>query len=631
MLGSKSPLSYTEQYEVTTVADGYEYDYIIVRQNPVPTATLLASRPTNKPTGTTVRVEIQTDDITKLSRECETQLLYFNNVIVVNEWWFYDNDFKIIESDLFKVRNKDFPFNGQMHIVLGQVAYPINWSILGLEPIYIPVGLKFDIGSLPVTISREELQYADENIKDKIKQKIEFVYDELFKKYQSQFITNNIFEYISYYNNEDSKKLFLTNDFSIPFKMRGNKIIRPTLIINNKGYKIAKDNIDYLFSFYNVSILKNTVVTYERGQGIDRRDLGYSLHTLYYRTGEINHWSNLYRNNGTIIKRGKIPKKIIKDIAGALGLTFEKITANPSYNSLSSIKTRLKDGALLETYKAINEIDSQIKAALQSYDNVPEAFIAQKKEEQKLLEEERKGNITTYNPSNKKDTLKLDKLLDEYKYVFYIDKNEDSYKIAHYYNLFMYAFNKYFKSQYKLIIISTTTVKKIKKFENVKHIDNVWRVANLYTIFNHLKYNYIASSFNIVKDKVVPVSLYYYDLFKKLEKEILWFNIPNSDIIRTGKELKDGTIEYTNERINIDLYTYFKKQIDNIPRKQSYSIESKLEELKKVYPFLKLLSDLDVTNYEQRIKARELVKTFKLIKLNTKYYGKINEINKINS
>lgn len=374
MLGSKSPLSYTEQYEVTTVADGYEYDYIIVRQNPVPTATLLASRPTNKPTGTTVRVEIQTDDITKLSRECETQLLYFNNVIVVNEWWFYDNDFKIIESDLFKVRNKDFPFNGQMHIVLGQVAYPINWSILGLEPIYIPVGLKFDIGSLPVTISREELQYADENIKDKIKQKIEFVYDELFKKYQSQFITNNIFEYISYYNNEDSKKLFLTNDFSIPFKMRGNKIIRPTLIINNKGYKIAKDNIDYLFSFYNVSILKNTVVTYERGQGIDRRDLGYSLHTLYYRTGEINHWSNLYRNNGTIIKRGKIPKKIIKDIAGALGLTFEKITANPSYNSLSSIKTRLKDGALLETYKAINEIDSQIKAALQSSNNFCSSF-----------------------------------------------------------------------------------------------------------------------------------------------------------------------------------------------------------------------------------------------------------------
>ena len=48
MIGSKSPLSYKETYEVTTVADGYEYEYIIVRQSPAPTATLLVERPTNK-------------------------------------------------------------------------------------------------------------------------------------------------------------------------------------------------------------------------------------------------------------------------------------------------------------------------------------------------------------------------------------------------------------------------------------------------------------------------------------------------------------------------------------------------------------------------------------------------------
>ena len=69
MIGSKSPLSYKETYEITTVADGYEYEYIIVRQNPAPTATLLVERPTNKKSGTTIRIEIDEKDLRDESKK----------------------------------------------------------------------------------------------------------------------------------------------------------------------------------------------------------------------------------------------------------------------------------------------------------------------------------------------------------------------------------------------------------------------------------------------------------------------------------------------------------------------------------------------------------------------------------
>ena len=610
-IGSKSPLSYKESYELTTVADGYEYEYIIVRQNPAPTATLLVERPTNKKSGTTVRIEIDEKDLWKLHDECRKQLIYFNNVYVINEAYYYENDFQIIEADLFKVRTDSFPYGNEMHIVLGQVSYPINWNFLGISPIYIPVGLKFNIGELPVTLSREEINYSDDTVKETLLNKIETVYDDLYERYSNQNKYTDLFEYMNFYYSGD-RNLKLTDNVSIPFNIRDNGRLRPSLITGNKTYKISKDSLSYLFELFNVSVLQNTKLTHGNSSNFYFSRFLDNPANYLYRENDFNHWSNLYYGYGSysIISKKKLSKKNFKDIANILNLTYIKPTPR-------GLKEHLKSGAAIEVHKFISFVYKSFKEKLKSYDNIPKDFINNKKEEQKLLEEERKGNITTYNILNVKENLKLEDLLTKYKYVFYINKNDDRLRTVHYSLLFEYM-NNWFNSQYKLIIISDTTIKKLKKFNNVKSVENVWRVANLYNYFNNIRYSYELYALALDNLALEKVSKYYSSLYSIVKKDSISF--PYTEMYRASKEV-NGSIEYYNSTTDIDIYSYFKLYIDKITKKRNYQKEQALKELKKVSSCLYVLSTFNRINKVDELKIKHLIKEHKLTKLNPNYYG----------
>lgn len=614
-IGSKSPLSYQESYELTTVADGIEYEYIIVRQSPAPTATLLAQRETGKRSGTTVRVEILEADLFKLSKEIEKQLSYFNNVIVINEYYYYDNHFKIIESDLFKARDKEQPFGDNMHIVLGQVAYPIDWNILNMSPVRVPVGIKFEIGDLPVTLSREGIKYNDDGVKDLIRHKIEEVYADLLERYNKSFITDDLIKYLSLFLN-DRNTLELTDDVTIPFYLRDKTNVKRILKANGKEYRITKDNISEIFRLFNVSELYNTSVVHSRTVNI--RDLVYSTSSYYYRTDDFNHWSNMYRENGMILNKRKITKGLFLDIATILKLTYTKRTTR--YTN----KEYLKIGAFREVYEFIKYIDNYFKAKLQSYDDVPEAFIKMKKDAQKLLEEERKGNITTYSLLNEKTNIKLESLLDDYKYVFYIDKNDNPEKVAHYYALFE-LLPEHFKSQYKFIIVSSTVIKRIKKYKDVmKSVEKLWLVANLYGFFNNIRYRYLLSQYDY-SPRIDYVSDYYYKLLKFVDKKVAHIFL-SSIITNYTKKVtiykEDGSPEYTVLNVSIDLCKYFSKEFEKVrTKKEDILIASSIEEYSKVAYILTLLVSLDKRDPKDQVKIKSIIKMYKLTKLNPIYYG----------
>ena len=610
-IGSKSPLSYKETYELTTVADGYEYEYIIVRQSPAPTATLLVERPTNKKSGTTVRIEIDEKDLWKLHEECKKQLIYFNNVYVLNEKYYYENDFQIIEADLFKVRPDSFPFGNEMHIVLGQVAYPINWNFLGISPIYIPVGLKFNIGELPVTLSREEINYSDDAVKEVLLNKIETVYNDLYERYSNQHKYTNLFDYMNFYYSGE-RMLKLTDNVNINFKIRDNGVLRPSLTVENKTYKISKDNLGYLFELFNVSTLEKTKLFHGNSSDFYFSRFLDNPNNYLYRENDFNHWSNLYYEYGrySVISKKKLSKKNFKDIAHILNLSYVKTTPR-------GLKEYLKSGAAIEVHKFINFVYKSFKDRLRSYDNIPESFIKDKKEQQRLLEEERKGNITAYNILNVKESLKLEDLLTKYKYVFYMNKNDDKIKAAHYSLLFEYM-NKWFKSQYKFVILSDTTIKKLKKFNNVMTVENVWRVANLYNYFNNIKYSYELYALALNNLGLRKVSEYYSSLYNIVKKDAITF--PFSKEYRTFREI-DGSIEYYNRTTDIDIYSYFKPYIDKITKKRNYQKEQALKELKKVSSCLYLLSTFSNNYKVDELKIKHLIKEHKLTKLNPNYYG----------
>ena len=610
-IGSKSPLSYKETYELTTIADGYEYEYIIVRQTPAPTATLLIERPTNKKSGTTVRVEIDEKDLWKLRQECNKQLTYFNNVYVLNEEYYYENDFQIIEADLFKVRPDSFPFGNEMHIVLGQVAYPINWNFLGISPIYIPVGLKFNIGELPVTLSREEINYSDDTVKEILLNKIETVYEDLYQRYSNQHKYTDLFEYMNFYY-LSNRTLKLTDNVNIAFKIRDNGVLRPSLTVGNKTYKISKDSLGYLFELFNVSTLEKTKLVHGNSSDFYFSRFLDNPNNYLYRENDFNHWSNLYYEYGrySVISKKKLSKKNFKDIAHILNLSYVKTTPR-------GLKEYLKSGAAIEVHKFINFVYKSFKDKLRSYDNIPESFIKDKKEQQKLLEEERKGNITAYNILNVKESLKLEDLLTKYKYVFYINKNDDRIKTVHYSLLFEYM-NNWFKSQYKFVIISDTTIKKLKKFNNVKTVENVWRVANLFNYFNNIKYSYELYALALHNLFLKKVSTYYASLYDIVKKDSISF--PYSKEYRTFREI-NGAIEYYNSTTDIDIYSYFKPYFDNITKKRNYQKEQALKELKRVSSSLYILSTFNWSYKVDKLKIKHLIKEHKLTKLNPNYYG----------
>ena len=498
-----------------------------------------------------------------------------------------------------------------MHIVLGQVAYPINWNFLGISPIYIPVGLKFNIGELPVTLSREEINYSDDAVKEVLLDKIETVYDDLYERYSNQHKYTDLFEYMNFYYLAD-RTLKLTDTASIHFKIRDNGVLRPSLTVGNKTYKISKDSLFYLFELFNVSTLETTKLVHGNSSAFYFSRFLDNPNNYLYRENDFNHWSNLYYEYGrySVISKKKLSKKNFKDIANILNLTYVKTTPR-------GLKDHLKSGAAIEVHKFIKFVYKSFKEKLKSYDNIPESFIKDKKEQQKLLEEERKGNITTYSILNVKENLKLEDLLTKYKYVFYINKSDDRVKTLHYSLLFEYM-NKWFKSQYKFVILSDTTIKKLKKFNNVKTVENVWRVANLFNYFNNIKYSYELYALALNNLDLRKVSKYYSSLYNIVKKDSISF--PYTEGYRNSREV-NGAIEYYNSVTDIDIYSYFKPYFDNITKKRNYQKEQALKELKRVSSSLYILSTFNWSYNVDKLKIKHLIKEHKLTKLNSNYYG----------
>jgi hypothetical protein len=171
-LGSKSPFSYSDYFHVITKHAGIESNYLIYSTSLGPEYDcLLRQEITDGSTGTIVRVPIKADYVNEKGQLVEEvkvweknineQLKYFKNVFVLN-FTNVKNDYKIIQFDSFQIREdsflekKDLP----LHLVLGDVTYPIRFAELGEEEIKLNAALKFPIGALDITPNREELKYT---------------------------------------------------------------------------------------------------------------------------------------------------------------------------------------------------------------------------------------------------------------------------------------------------------------------------------------------------------------------------------------------------------------------------------------------------------------------------------------
>lgn len=193
-LGSKTPLAYADMFYITTIFDNIKYEYIFHKGESKPTLELLNQEETTEHNGTTIKIVIEgsrdvgydsRNDTNKFKNELLFQLAYFDSVYFMN--WGISNDYDIYEGEYFKFRSDIEQKNTNIHICLGKVRYPIDFSKVDIANKYrqIPIAVKFEIGELKITPSRESLRYEEQEIQ-LIQKRVELAVNEIMALFEKQ-------------------------------------------------------------------------------------------------------------------------------------------------------------------------------------------------------------------------------------------------------------------------------------------------------------------------------------------------------------------------------------------------------------------------------------------------------------
>lgn len=179
-MGSKSGLGYTDVVHIRTRFDGTEYKYMLHKTSDAPTLSLVSTSETDKRNGTQIKIYLKDTYSEKKSfiDKTKIQLAYFDNVVYGGELDSMNGNFVIYDQEHFCFNPNTF--RNQAHILIGNVCYPINWEVIDKDSEFkdIPIGLKFNIGDLPVIFTREDIRYTDDAIRT-IKSKLAAAKEEL--------------------------------------------------------------------------------------------------------------------------------------------------------------------------------------------------------------------------------------------------------------------------------------------------------------------------------------------------------------------------------------------------------------------------------------------------------------------
>lgn len=358
-IGGKTPLAYRRStgfgeveydnsFNIITNYNGIKYAYVIYEGEDSPGITELFQEPTTERNGTEVRIPVLPKDINNFKREMVKQLYYFENVIfegfIDDDTYKTDveetltNEFTIIKAKSFLFRGTEYSDN--VHVCLGRVAYPIDYSVLGLssDDFEFPVAVRLEIGEIAVTPSRESLNYSEATIK-MLKSKLIAVKKEitemLGKQYESivtledYFKVKNNFGELYFPNGQsfnvqgiiDQKDIDFSN-FKYAFTKMPNDKQLFRLFFSSTAYgkkpKKARWNEDAdtndLTGSYEVLMEKNTSLFYVDGE-FERKIVKQAWlkqkHTTYFII-KRNNLADVFRMSD-ICKLFNVEDKIVVD------------------------------------------------------------------------------------------------------------------------------------------------------------------------------------------------------------------------------------------------------------------------------------------------------------------------------
>ena len=316
-LGAKTPFSYTDQFNVTSIVNGTMYAYsAVIGDDGTPNIILMAEMPTDEESGVEVKIGIQEKDFKRFIDATRTQLRFFPvKPEVINfhgEFTFQAENEALFESENIRIfRNSGY--GAKVHIVQGPVGYPLDNQQLRehlsqdersfLDTMFnIGANLFFKIGEIGVTASREGVEYNAHTIAS-LKAKIIKARDEVTAWVETQITTlSNAYEKASFVNDNAVFRGIIngvTLDLAPAEKTTGGtysfslgdipEFVKDVTFTNMAGIPVVKQQ--------NVV----TITEYSRG--------GMSGVTASRNTSNVSHIHPTKHNNFAIVIRdsGKMP------------------------------------------------------------------------------------------------------------------------------------------------------------------------------------------------------------------------------------------------------------------------------------------------------------------------------------
>lgn len=170
-LGSKSPFSYVDQFNVTSRFDGKLRKYTaFIGDGGFPSIALLDETDTDERNGLEVSMPIKAGDVVEFVKAAEKVLPWFPLEPIVKGC----SDLDLSQSVLLKgkgwrlldkaVGEHHWSRSAQLKALMGNVVYPISETAFSSEPalkemVYFPLVIEFPLGMLDVSASRESLSY----------------------------------------------------------------------------------------------------------------------------------------------------------------------------------------------------------------------------------------------------------------------------------------------------------------------------------------------------------------------------------------------------------------------------------------------------------------------------------------
>lgn len=192
-IGSKSPLSYVDQFTLRVVHGGVLSVYTLFKdEEGIPAIGLQAQTTTDEPNGVEISFPVQGDDVQTFRDAAQDALQYFNPMPVIHNGEI-DAPSYTYTGNQWALRHQA----GALGVIMGGVRYPVEpnsleWDLRhddNLSPLLnYGIDITLPIGAAPVAMSREGLSYTKKTT-EAIKAALEGIIDDVVKTFSTFFDT----------------------------------------------------------------------------------------------------------------------------------------------------------------------------------------------------------------------------------------------------------------------------------------------------------------------------------------------------------------------------------------------------------------------------------------------------------